>query len=171
MFNRAGFNREIAFNRPTKEKYLNATFEGAGALTAEPLITAVMSATTFEGAGTMTAKSIGGFSATFSGAGDLIAAAAKLKTMGATFEGAGTMEALITFFEFLRMEYQGVLEPGDVITFNTENKTVLKNGQNFLLYFAGEFFDLQPGANNFTWQDTESARDLTLEVSYTDRYV
>jgi hypothetical protein len=170
MFGRLAFNR-LTFNRDSEIWNAKATLAGVGTVNSISSIKINLSAT-LAGAGTAEGRIQGDFSATLAGVGAVEGTLTKYKTLSATVAGAGTVDSEeFIINSFVVFSYSGPLEPGDILIIDTDKKTVQRNGENFLFFYSGSFFDLLPGNNIITYSDTKSSRTLTLASAYSGRYL
>ena len=70
------------------------------------------------------------------------------------------------------LEFTGSLAPGDTLTIDTKESTMLKNGINAVHEIEGlHDFDLAPGVTNIlTYEDTEGERQVLIQVRHAGRY-
>lgn len=62
------------------------------------------------------------------------------------------------------------LAPDDEIVIDSETGVVTKNGEE-IYDINGEIFDLSEGSNSIQYSDSESSRDLMLEIEFEERYI
>ena len=72
----------------------------------------------------------------------------------------------------MKLEFTGELAPGETITIDTKEKTMLKEGQNAIHEIEGlHDFDLAPGTtNNIVYEDNEGSREVLIQVRQSGRY-
>lgn len=67
------------------------------------------------------------------------------------------------------MKINADLAPGDILEIDSETGTVTINGVE-LFDIDGEIFDVLPGSNTIQYSDSETSRDLSVEIKFTERY-
>lgn len=67
------------------------------------------------------------------------------------------------------IEYSGTIAAGDVLEFDSENKTVKKNGTE--VDYTGSFPKLDVGGNVLTFTTTSTSHDFLATVKYRNRYL
>ena len=65
--------------------------------------------------------------------------------------------------------WSGDLDPSSQIEIDVENCTVELDGTDDVSEFAGELFDMLPGVNVLTYEDSEGSRTIFLKVVKRDR--
>jgi len=76
----------------------------------------------------------------------------------------GARRYRISFFT-----WAGDLDPLDVIEIDVENVVVELNGVDDVSEFSGELFEILPGVNVLTYEDSEGSRTIQLTVVKRDR--
>ena len=66
------------------------------------------------------------------------------------------------------MTYTGTLAPGETVVIDSDAMTAFKGGANVVKY-VDEFITLEPGGNELTYTDSESARTVEIKVTHTPR--
>ncbi len=67
------------------------------------------------------------------------------------------------------MKINNSLAPGDELEIDSETGEVTINGTE-IFDIDGEIFDILPGSNTIEYSDSESSRDLSVEIRFTERY-
>lgn len=68
-------------------------------------------------------------------------------------------------------DFTGNLDPGDELVVDAETMEVSKNGNEAYSDFDGDLIHLLSGDNTITYTDSESGRDVQIEVVRKDRHV
>ncbi len=169
MFNRAGFN-QLSFNRNVG-KYGKISLSGSAFIFADPTVTIIFEPLNLSGLSTFEffpsedRQFVRTFESAFEAAAEVWQIFKTALSGVSSFQISGKVESLDVF------SWLGRLSPGDVLTINTENKTIYKNNINALKYFSGKFFDISPGNNTIVYSDSESNRGLTLKSVFRERYI
>ena len=73
----------------------------------------------------------------------------------------------------MKLEFTGELAPGETLTIDTKEKTMLKQGQNVVHEIEGlHDFSLAPNATNkLVYEDSEGSREVLIQVREAGRYV
>jgi len=69
--------------------------------------------------------------------------------------------------------YDGNIEPGEVVEIDTDELTVEDgSGNNLRQYFDGEWYKIDPNtSDNLSWSDTETDRDIEIVIEKEDRSI
>lgn len=71
----------------------------------------------------------------------------------------------------LVLSYLGDLAAGETLVIDRAKRTVTLDGANVLKDMSGTFWDLLPGANIITYEDSEGSRTLLITVTYKDKWL
>lgn len=65
------------------------------------------------------------------------------------------------------------LHKGDELIINTSEMTVTLNGENAMEYFSSdsEFFELITGANTIVYNDNNTSREVSINITWKDRWL
>jgi len=78
----------------------------------------------------------------------------------------------VTTWDIIIYNFTGELAPGETLVIDHKAKTVTIDGVNVLKYFTtGDFPDLPPGSSTVKYGDLEDSRDLTITVTYKDKWL
>lgn len=93
------------------------------------------------------------------------------RLFSAGMHGIAKMIAGYSRYTIKKFEYTGNLLPGDMLIVDMDRMTVVRNNENALKYFEGDFFELAPEWNEIRYKDTESDRNVMLLTRYKDRWL
>lgn len=71
----------------------------------------------------------------------------------------------------LVLSYLGDLAASETLVIDCAKKTATLDGTNVLKDMSGTFYDLLPGANTVTYEDSEGSRTLLITVTYEDKWL
>lgn len=95
-------------------------------------------------------------------------AAAALLELIAAAEGLATTTGMVIIMPPF---FEGDLGPGETIVIDGAYQTVTIDGVNALKDFVGEFFDLPPGTSIVEYTDLEGSRNLTVTITFKDKWL
>ena len=170
MFNQTAFN-VTPFNRPyTLDVLFSVHMDGEGALFALPSVTYTASIV-MGGEGSVDANYIREITkaAFMNGEGALSATNLRERILQATINGDGSLTAQAKKYHVDSVTVEGPFAPGDKIIFDSTKFRITKNGT--IIGYDGELFDINPGVNTITYQDSETGRNIVVRVSFRDRYL
>ncbi len=153
--------------KPRVISYVDHTFSGAGTIDFKPRIL-YFADHTFTGAGTVVFFLPTWGAATFTGTGTIDFSGKKIIWSDHSFSGTADfilLDAIIT--TIARMSYTGSLVAGDILVIDTENFTADLNGSDVTYLISGEFLNLSPGENLFTF----SKKTVSFATEWTDRHL
>ena len=70
------------------------------------------------------------------------------------------------------IEFTGELAPGETLTIDTKEKTMVKDGQNAVHEIEGlhDFYLLPDKTNVLKYEDEEGSRELLFQIRHSGRY-
>lgn len=86
---------------------------------------------------------------------------------GAFMWGGVVCPSGITFIP----DYSGDLAPGETLVIDFKHKTVTLDGVNVLKNFTSTFWNLLPGANTITYEDSEDSRTLLITITHRGKWI
>lgn len=172
MFNRTSFNH-TTFNRPfSVDVFFFASINGVGEMSIAPNMEYVMFVQ-MDGVGIMTIDTIREifFVAQMDGIGEMNIETIRERFMSVVMNGAGSVNINFKKYHVDAIEYTGDFGPGQRIVIDSKKMKFTKDGQNAIHEMVGDFFDLNPGANELVYTDVESGRSVLIRITHRDKYL
>lgn len=91
--------------------------------------------------------------------------------LAATIEAGATLATILKAYRIDSFSYSGTLEDGSTLEIDGENLTVEKDGTISYAGFSGVIFDVLPGVNVLTYEDSEGSRTIRIAVVRNDRHI